>query len=666
MTRPMILTRSMISGFVALMLCLGVVLPVQAASAAVACSNGVMNIVAHADDDILFQSPVLLKSAKSGACLRTVYVTAGDANDSTAYWNARESGAKAAYARMAGVSNSWTNSDAGIAGHPITVSTLNGAQHISLAFMRLPDGNMDGSGFSSHGYESLQKLYGNAISSIRAIDGSSSYTLASLQSTLTSLMVAYQPGTINTLDFENSYGDGDHSDHYTVAYLVLKSQQAYTTSHSLTSYMGYPIADRVSNVVNPDLADKSNTFFTYAANDYRTCSTASACASRPEGSWFSRQYTTVSLAPTNPAPAPDPTPSPTPTPTTGGSNVAGRATVTASSENPTDSQTAVKAVDGVVDGYPGDYTKEWATKGGRAGSWINLAWSSPVTLNKIILNDRPNTSDRITGGTLTFSDGSTVAVPTLNDTGADITVSFTSKTTTSVRFTANSVSSTTGNAGLAEIETYTAGTTTTGAVSTTAGALTVRTALATDGARVATAGRAVTATSGSVIRAANQEALEPREPGATPAEARSWIGRSHKVDSPKITDIPSVLGTTFVFRDTGAVAEVRATSMSDVTVGALGSTRLVRVTAEYAARIRTLGYSAADFALRDENGVRYPAQSTGPAGDVAPLGTGTLAEGATLTGAIYFSVPATASGLLIEFKPTPRPALAGRWTTSAP
>ena len=69
-------------------------------------------------------------------------------------------------------------------------------------------------------------------------------------------------------------------------------------------------------------------------------------------------------------------------------NVASLATVTASSENPADGQLAVKAVDGVIDGFPGDYTREWATAGEGAGAWINLAWSSPKTLTSISLYDR--------------------------------------------------------------------------------------------------------------------------------------------------------------------------------------------------------------------------------------------------------------------------------------
>ena len=147
------------------------------ASADPGCPAGtVMNIVAHQDDDLLFQSPALISVIREGLCVRTVYVTAGDANQTADYWTSRENGVRAAYAELAGVANTWTTTDAGIAGHPIPVATLDGATKISLAFMRLPDGFPDGSGGSNNGYQSLQKLYGGVLNTITTVDGSSSYT----------------------------------------------------------------------------------------------------------------------------------------------------------------------------------------------------------------------------------------------------------------------------------------------------------------------------------------------------------------------------------------------------------------------------------------------------------------------------------------------------------
>jgi parallel beta-helix repeat protein len=135
-------------------------------------------------------------------------------------------------------------------------------------------------------------------------------------------------------------------------------------------------------------------------------------------------------------------------------NIAVQASATASSQNTTNSQTANKAIDGIKDGYPNDYTKEWATIGEKAGAWIQLNWISPETINKIILYDRPNANDQITAGTLTFSDGSSISVPILNNDGNGITLTFPAKNVTWVRLTVSSVSATSQNIGLSEMEIY--------------------------------------------------------------------------------------------------------------------------------------------------------------------------------------------------------------------
>jgi lysophospholipase L1-like esterase len=136
------------------------------------------------------------------------------------------------------------------------------------------------------------------------------------------------------------------------------------------------------------------------------------------------------------------------------SNIAALAAVTASSENTSTGQLAIKAVDGVVDGYPGDYTREWATVGEGVGAWLKLAWGSAYTLDHVVLYDRPNSTEQITSATLSFSDGSSVAVGALNNNGTGVTVNFSARTVTSLTMTVTGVSSTSQNIGLAEIEVY--------------------------------------------------------------------------------------------------------------------------------------------------------------------------------------------------------------------
>ena len=140
--------------------------------------------------------------------------------------------------------------------------------------------------------------------------------------------------------------------------------------------------------------------------------------------------------------------------TGGGTNVALSATATASSQNTSTGQTAAKAIDGSTAGYPADYTHEWATLGAGAGSWLKLTWASPVTISQVVLFDRPNSDDQITAGTLTFSSGASVAVGTLTNSGAGVTITFSSRTVTSLTLTITKVSATTADVGLAEIQAF--------------------------------------------------------------------------------------------------------------------------------------------------------------------------------------------------------------------
>jgi LmbE family N-acetylglucosaminyl deacetylase len=226
-----------------------------------------LNIVAHEDDDLLFLSPDLLHAIQAGRDVRTVFLTAGDTGSDVAYWRGRESGMRAAYAQMCGVADVWTQTDAGIAGHPIPVFTLSDHPSVSLAFMRLPDGGFDGSGSPSTNHESLQKLWTGSISTIHTIDGSSSYSKETLTSTLTSLMLSFRPDQINTQDYVGTYGDGDHSDHHTVAYVVQAAVQQYTTPHRLTGYEAYSTSYRPANVSGADLVAKEKAFYAYVPYD---------------------------------------------------------------------------------------------------------------------------------------------------------------------------------------------------------------------------------------------------------------------------------------------------------------------------------------------------------------------------------------------------------------
>lgn len=115
-------------------------------------------------------------------------------------------------------------------------------------------------------------------------------------------------------------------------------------------------------------------------------------------------------------------------------------------------QGAQKAIDRTPEGYPTDWTKEWASSWQGKGATLTLTWDQPYTLYALSLYDRPNENDQITAGTVEFDDGTTLDIGPLDNAGAATNVTFDQPITTStLLFTVTGVSSTTGNVGLAEL-----------------------------------------------------------------------------------------------------------------------------------------------------------------------------------------------------------------------
>ncbi|KAA3659544.1 MAG: hypothetical protein DWQ10_08650, partial [Calditrichaeota bacterium] len=133
-------------------------------------------------------------------------------------------------------------------------------------------------------------------------------------------------------------------------------------------------------------------------------------------------------------------------------NIASQATATASSENTRWGQTASKAVDGIVDGYPGDYTKEWVADQSPAGTWINLMFSEDRVIDKIILHDRINLNDQILGMQITFDNDMQLETGPLPNDGSGLEVVFDPVAVKAIRFRVTNAEGST--AGLAEIEVW--------------------------------------------------------------------------------------------------------------------------------------------------------------------------------------------------------------------
>jgi LmbE family N-acetylglucosaminyl deacetylase len=258
----------------------------------------VMNIVAHQDDDLLFMNPDLLHSIQAGDCVRTVYVTAGDAGSGEFYWLSREQGSEAAYSEMIGGQDSWIQSTVELNSHEfITVASPKDDTKISLIFMYFPDGNLKGQGFSDTHFQSLASLYSGAISKINTIDGQSTYTATQFKAALTTLMHVYQPTEIRTQANYVSTIYPDHSDHMAVGRFVKQAYSQYETEQfnnevtvPIKYYIGYPIHAMPVNVSGKDLQEKEAAFFAYAKFDPSSCSSVVACKKTAYNSYLPREY----------------------------------------------------------------------------------------------------------------------------------------------------------------------------------------------------------------------------------------------------------------------------------------------------------------------------------------------------------------------------------------
>jgi LmbE family N-acetylglucosaminyl deacetylase len=253
----------------------------------------VLNVVAHEDDDLLFMSPPLLQFIGRGDSITTLFLTAGDDGLDAAYWQGREEGAKAAYASMIGGAVSWTETTAmpgtGAAG-PATATASRGS--VGLIFVRLPDGNVDGSGFPSTGQVSLKKLLAGDITTMTTVDGVRSYSPAELRATIAGVVTEVAPDLVMLQDFIHADAGpawSDHADHLAGSVFAFWAVAQAGVHAVVTAWEGYQAgSSEAPNISNASLLSaKQATFAAYYAHDDMVVPTAADWATT-YGAWLQR------------------------------------------------------------------------------------------------------------------------------------------------------------------------------------------------------------------------------------------------------------------------------------------------------------------------------------------------------------------------------------------
>lgn len=223
-------------------------------------------IVAHMDDWQLFMNPnVSWELSNKENKVVFIYTTGNDAGGDKAFWMANEEAAISSV--CFGISDLLY-----LDGEREIVNINNHVLHrwcggnAVCYFLRLPDGNVTGNGFSSQGYQSLQKLYRRQISSIKPLDGSTLYHgwqdfVNTLQGIIDNEVDGFSSVKINHPETNKTINPGDHSDHRTTG-IAVQAIPKYNQYNNF-SYIGYNLRNYPVDLWGEDLFWKIAQFAVY-------------------------------------------------------------------------------------------------------------------------------------------------------------------------------------------------------------------------------------------------------------------------------------------------------------------------------------------------------------------------------------------------------------------
>ena len=268
-------------------------------------------VVPHPDDWQLFMNPNASYSIKNpDEKVIFFHITSGDAGKGTGYnkyYLAREKGSLRA---LRFVSNTFTSGArlgpnmhekvVKFDGHRIKKYTY---RNIVAYFLRLPDGNVDGSGFSKFDFVSLQKFYEGTATSLPAIDNRTKYTSPEdLKETLKS-MIQFECADSEIVKFnlpdENTATHPDHI--YSSKIFQEVAGTLDNSSITLNLYRDYDTDTMPQNVFGYDLLISAATWgvTTSELSDNFHYSTWDSL----HNSWIGKQYfKTLTLSQKNSSP----------------------------------------------------------------------------------------------------------------------------------------------------------------------------------------------------------------------------------------------------------------------------------------------------------------------------------------------------------------------------
>lgn len=259
-------------------------------------------IVAHPDDIELFMNRNAANDIVSGAQSVFIVTTAGDAGSGNKGWNlhgipyyrARLAGHEAALRFLQGTNGNAlekTRYSTEVIGQYAIEKASFG--NVVIYNLNLPDGNVDGGGYSSTGYQSLRRLLDGRIATITSVDGKNTYSLSALKTVLQSLISINHRASptvwVNTQDHDAQINPGDHVDHMSTGELVTSALRLRPFNCiNIAHFQDYSIASLPENMS----ADEKNRHAgTWGALNTGLINSGNYPSWEPgHNSWLGRQY----------------------------------------------------------------------------------------------------------------------------------------------------------------------------------------------------------------------------------------------------------------------------------------------------------------------------------------------------------------------------------------
>ena len=226
---------------------------------------------------------VAVEGFRTGAPATFIYLTAGDDGRDSVYWQTRERAALASVRIAGGTAIPRTDSTGCkpvvVLKHTMRRCVLGNAESY---FLRLPDGQKNGSGFSRYNNQSLRRLRLRTISAITAVDESATYQgWDDLVSTIAELVSSdsTQTAQVHTTDPSVVVNPHDHFDHRIVGLLVAELRKSQ--SLAVRYYVGYALGTRAPNRSNAQAREKTEVFLAYDQEMMRSNTKWSAYREHP-------------------------------------------------------------------------------------------------------------------------------------------------------------------------------------------------------------------------------------------------------------------------------------------------------------------------------------------------------------------------------------------------